>query len=351
MFGFGIIMKRVFPVIISILLIITSIVIRLEIPSKRPEQYKMGILRHAPIDTAEQKLIDIAHSHGYPIEIINPLDLTLDAKGALSEYDVIISRAEIDNFTDNITDAYLRALDYFAQAGIPVINSASSTLNAQDKFRTLLLAQQVGIPIPSTFVVHEQQRIQELLDRNKIQYPFVVKGLYGGCGESVFFVKNEDELNTVLNRNFRAGNPILIQERVDLETNEFGELRDMRIWVARDPDTNKARFVGGVYRNAQHGSLLTNLHANGSITPMESYEKDVIEISEKALDAINADVAGIDLARDKNGCLFLLEVNISFHTSQKTCEVVGVSVWEQVIDLAQSRADRAKKNRLHRRNN
>ena len=33
----------------------------------------------------------------------------------------------------------------------------------------------------------------------------------------------------------------------------------MRTWVVRDPITNKAKFVGGVYRIAAQGNYLTNV--------------------------------------------------------------------------------------------
>ena len=294
-------------------------------------------MRHSKKDFAEQRIIEIASARGHLINIINPLRLCLSSHTNIEDYDIIISRAEINRFEDNVTDAYLRTLDYFESIGIPVINSSKATLIAQDKFRTHLLVKRAGIPTPSTFLVHTLEEIQNLIRNNRVRYPFVIKTLYGGCGKGVFLTKNERELREALRKNFKEGESILVQERINLETNMGGGFRDMRIWVVRNPYTNKAMFVGGVYRNAQIGQFITNLSDGGNITPIESYESDVINVSERALESIGADVAGIDLARDENGNLYLLEINISFYTEPIFEETMGVNIWEHVIDLAESR--------------
>ena len=171
---------------------------------------KIGILRHITIDEAEQMgtnneaekmIVAEAESRGHHIEFINPLQLVYSTIEH-SDYDVIISRAEIDTFTANITDSYLRASDYFQISGIPVINSAIATINAQDKFRTLLLAQKAGVRTPMTFIVHALKEVESLLHVNRIHYPFFIKKPYGGKGTGVFLVEDHQRLTELIDRNF-----------------------------------------------------------------------------------------------------------------------------------------------------
>lgn len=306
---------------------------------------KIGVLRHINIEEAqqfsidsyaEQLLVAAATSRGHYIEFVNPL-MICSTQDSI-HYDAIISRSEIDAFADNLTDAYLRALDYFETLGIPIINTAKATINAQDKFRTLLLAQRDGILVPLTFMVYALEDVYNLINNEEISFPFFVKKPYSGCGKGVFLVHDDHSLYATITQNFQAGDPILIEERVDLETDSQGNVKDMRIWVVRDPITNKAKFVGGVYRIAAQGNYLTNVSAGGSVSPLhQPYNQKIITLSEQALESIGADVAGIDLAQDKNGNIYLLEINISFYTSKSIWQIIGINIWELVIDLIEAR--------------
>lgn len=312
---------------------------------------KIGVLRHLTIEEAEKLSIDteaertlmeVALSRGHKIEMVNPLQLICDTNNPIN-YDVIISRAEIDTFASNITDAYLRALDYFETLGIPVINSSIATLNAQDKFRTLLLAHKAGILVPLTYILYTIEDVEGLLHSHKISFPFFIKKPYGGCGQGVFLVGNKKMLRKILTRNFQSKDPILVEERIDLETDEYGNVKDMRIWVVRDSITDKAKLVDGMYRIAAHGHYLTNVSKGGSVSPMcQPYDEKVVAISQQALESIKADVAGIDLARDKKGNIYLLEINIGFHTSKISQQTMNNNIWEFVVDLAESKVRQKK---------
>jgi len=311
---------------------------------------KIGVLRHLSIEEAEQKnidtraeklLLEAAKIRGHQIEFINPLQYAYSTSGQ-PDFDVIISRAEINDPYEPVTDSYFRALDYFESLGVPVINSAQATLNAQDKFRTLLLAKKAGIRVPLTFLVHSLEAVKKLVENNSINYPFFVKKPYGGAGSAVFKVKDEQSLTNLVNQSFRQDELILVEEKIDLETDENGNVKDMRTWVVRDSATNRAKFVGGTYRTAAAGNYLTNLYAGGRVSPLnQPYDSEVIEMSERALESIGADVAGIDLGRDKNGNLYLIEVNISFYTGKVFHDAIGVNIWELVMDLAESRVKNA----------
>lgn len=308
----------------------------------------IGVLRHLTIEEAQQKNIDAeaekllfraAELRGHHIEFVNPMELTLSTEGE-KHYDVIISRAEIDDIYEPVSDNYFRALDYFEVLGIPVINSSKATLNAQDKFRTLMMAKKAGVQVPLTYMAYSLNEVKHLVNEQKISYPFFIKKPYGGAGAGVFFVKNEEMLTELVNKSFKKGEAILVEERIDLETDENGNVKDMRVWVVRDPSSNKPKFIGGTYRTANKGHYLTNLYAGGTVSPLLApYDPELVEISEKALESIDGDVAGIDIGRDKSGRLYLIEVNISFYTGKVFLDAIGINIWDHVMDLAEARAN------------
>ncbi|MBI5332734.1 MAG: hypothetical protein HZB65_04120 [Candidatus Aenigmarchaeota archaeon] len=224
--------------------------------------------------------------------------------------------------------------------GIPVINSARSLIIAQDKFRTYSLMQQNNIQTPFSILCYDIRRVWNLIESGCIRYPFVVKKPYGGRGEGVFVIMNAHDLGKA-SVVFSVTESVLVQDYIELEKHN-GCFRDMRIWVCRNPDSEKPRFVGAFYRNAPIDRYLTNTSIGGSIAPMKVCDDEIIKISEKALDIIGADVAGIDIARDSNGSLYLLEINASFDTAQESINAIGVDVWNIVMDLVEKRVNRKK---------
>lgn len=146
----------------------------------------------------------------------------------------------------------------------------------------------------------------------------------------------------MISENFEVREAILVEERIDLETNEEGNFRDMRVCVVRDAATNKARCIAGAYRNASKGNYLTNTSAGGVLSRMaEPYDAKLMLLAELALESIEGDAAGIDIARDKQGDLYLIEVNISFFTGKIFQEMIPVNIWKHVMDLAEARAREA----------
>jgi ribosomal protein S6--L-glutamate ligase len=297
---------------------------------------RIGILRHIAQGNGETRLMETANERGHTIELINPFSVTLDLNPT-SEYDVIISRAEINAFTSEEMDAYLRVIEYYRNQGVPVINSGEAILNAQDKFRTHALAAQRNIRTPSTFLAYGLTDVRSLITSNRMTFPCVLKNPYGGRGEGIFLARNHNQLSNAIRRNFNNLNPVLVQEFIASESNDAGGQRDMRIWVCRNPSTNRAQFIGGIYRNARHGTFLTNISQQGYRTPIEQYPEDIQRVSEEALEAIGADVAGIDLMRDRQGNIYLLEINICFDIGVGAEKLIGENIWEYVIDLVEAR--------------
>ncbi|MGB9181191.1 MAG: YheC/YheD family protein, partial [Pyrinomonadaceae bacterium] len=157
----------------------------------------------------------------------------------------------------------------------------------------------------------------------------------------VYKVNGFEEMENLYHRMFSPREVLLLQELLDLEVNDEGEVRDYRIWVVRDKVTGKSKTMGGVYRNARDGNFRTNVSHGGYVTPIKNLAEEVAWLGETALDAVSGDVAGVDIARTKNGNLYVEEVNISFDTGIKTQNHIG-DVWGEVLDLLMTRIDNKK---------
>ena len=217
-------------------------------------------------------------------------------------------------------------------ANIPVINSSQSIVKSQDKFRTHLNLAQNGIPTPKTFLTYEFKSGINLLAEGKLNFPFVVKKVYGSRGNGVYKIYSMRELERLYETEFTHGEVLFYQEFLELERNQKGEIRDYRLWVIRDPFSGRAKTIGAVHRNAKAGEFRTNTKQGGYISPIHSLPSEIKELGEKALEAITGDVAGVDVARTVDGRLFVEEINISFDTGKASQELIG-DIWSQVIEL------------------
>ncbi|MEK6845872.1 MAG: YheC/YheD family protein, partial [Nanoarchaeota archaeon] len=255
---------------------------------------KIGILRHEILGYAENELLRIGWERGHQVEVINPYAAQLSV-GIRPEVDILISRAEIETFGDSVMDAYFRVLDFYGAWSIPIINGKQATLNAQDKFRTHALVAMTGVHTPRTVINYGAQAIRDSFIEGRWNLPYVIKKPYGGRGKGVFFVRCKDDLEEIANF-FSECEPLIVQEYIPLEKNKQGDFVDMRLWACRNATTEKPECLGGFYRNSANGNFLTNLCAGGRISKMSTVPDGVSDMVEKSLEAITADVAGIDVA-------------------------------------------------------
>jgi len=299
----------------------------------------IGILRHGELKYAEKELLKIGRKRGHQMKLINPLTTQLSI-GIKPEIDILISRAEINSWEEPVMDAYCRVLDFYEFWNIPIINGKQATLNAQDKFRTHVLTNMVGIPTPKTEIKHNISNLRKR-ETNKFKEPYIIKKVYGGRGEGVYLINNELDLKRI-EEFFSQEEPFIIQEYLNLEKNKQGGFKDMRLWVCRNEFTEKPEFVGGFYRNSNKNNFRTNLCTGGWITKIKKINPKISKIAEKSLEAINADVAGIDVAISQEGKIYLIEINISFDSTEEMRKIVGCSIEEKILNLAENRVKKIK---------
>jgi RimK family alpha-L-glutamate ligase len=307
--------------------------------------YLIGVLRHDYKGHAEEQLIQIGKERGLEVVLIDPFTITLGVQpdtirnhGTSLECDGIVSRCEISSCLAPESEAYLRLLQFYEKKGVPIINSSQSIIKCQDKFRTHYNLSKLGAPTPKTFVTYEYQRAEKIIIEKELEFPIIIKKIYGSRGDGVYKVNSFEEMKNLYHYRFSPREVLLLQEHLYLEVNDEGEVRDYRIWVVRDKSTGKSKTMGGVHRNARNGNFRTNVSHGGYVTRVKGLAKEVAWLGEIALDAVSGDVAGIDIARTKDGNLYVEEVNISFDTGVKTQNYIG-DIWSEVLDLLVTRIE------------
>jgi glutathione synthase/RimK-type ligase-like ATP-grasp enzyme len=91
--------------------------------------------------------------------------------------------------------------------------------------------------------------------------------------------------------------------------------------------------VGAYHRVGAKGSFLTNVSLGASIEPIHDLNPTLRRFAECILDAVNGDVAGIDIARDTEGRYWFEEVNIAFETGSQSIRLLGDGIWRQTLAL------------------
>lgn len=220
--------------------------------------------------------------------------------------DILIPRVSVS--TD--IDLEVSILKQFQMMGVSIINKYLPTARAKNKLRTLQILTYRGITVPRTLVVRKMQYLDEGIDLVG-GYPVIIKSPFGSYGVGVAIVESKRSLYSALDILWRSsGNILLIQEYM-AETKGT----DYRAFVVGD------KVVAAMQRTAPQDDFRSNLHQGGSATPVElTHEEQRLAV--RATQALNLDVAGVDLLRTKIGPM-VMEVNSNpgFEGLMKATEV------------------------------
>ncbi len=298
------------------------------------------ILRHDGGAIAEQVFGSIAQAHGHRVEIVDPR-LPLFRFG---RPEVVFARCELDSFLDPLFGDYLSALKVYEREGIPLVNGTSFLIHGQDKFLSHLAVERslLRFPLgecfsPLTVRVRDRRSLchqaQTFLDRFG---GVVIKLPCSGRGLGVWFARSTDEIETILDCH-QGLEAVLLQQPIEKESHQGGCLRDMRLEVVRHFQTNRPFISRAYYRVGGEGAFLTNVSRGGSIESIDIISPQVEMFIARILDAVHGDVAGVDIARDRQGRYWFEEVNIAFETKQVTLDLLGDRIWHDVLALCLQR--------------
>lgn len=185
------------------------------------------------------------------------------------------------------------ALHWIEDRGIPVVNSPRAIERCVDKFYTTALLQEAGLPVPETVVC---ESADEALATIRAMGDAVVKPLFGSLGDGMVRVSDPDLAHRVVDALKRIRAVFYVQRAVD-----HGG-RDIRVFVVG------GRVLGAVERRAAGGDWRTNVSRGSMVRPFD-LPPEWEDYALRAVAAVGADYAGVDLLPSTDGAVFVLEVN------------------------------------------
>lgn len=181
-------------------------------------------------------------------------------------------------------------------AGFSLVNSAKAIELCDDKMKTYIHLVKHGINVPNTISsplnyagVDDGLSIEIA---NLLEYPVVIKEVYGSMGRGVHLAKNSEELINI-RKQFKKI-PHLYQKFVGIAG------RDIRVIVIG------GKAVGAMER-INDKDFRSNIELGG-VGVNFTLTDDIIKISEEAAKALELDYCGVDILRS-NGKNYVAEVN------------------------------------------
>jgi RimK family alpha-L-glutamate ligase len=197
-------------------------------------------------------------------------------------------------FLEQIT-LRMDVLHTLAELGVPVFNPATAIEYTVDKARTSLRLHRAGLSTPRTWACEDSSMAKHIITRelnmgNKI----VMKPLFGCQGKGITLIEELGQFEQLA----PVGDAYYLQEYIAPE--KEGIWQDWRLLVI-DNEVCAAM-------SRRSNKWITNF-AQGASCFATTVTEDMKQLAIKATAAVNADYAGVDLIRDKDGRFTVLEVN------------------------------------------
>lgn len=179
----------------------------------------------------------------------------------------------------------LNILHMLKMLGVTVYNDGRAIERTVDKAMTSFLLKNNGIATPKTWVCESRQQAHEIIAKNP---QLVIKPLFGSQGQGVRLVSAQ----LPLPGDQFVDNVFYIQQFIHAK-------HDYRVFVINNQPVASMRRTGDTWlHNVAQGAKCT-----------KTTEKDVLDIAIQASKALDIAYCGVDVIRDENGILQVLEVN------------------------------------------
>ncbi|MBI3527992.1 MAG: RimK family alpha-L-glutamate ligase [Betaproteobacteria bacterium] len=180
--------------------------------------------------------------------------------------------------------------------GVPVYNDGRAIERTVDKAMTSFVLANAGIPTPATWVTESESEAAAVV-RAEIAAgrEMVVKPLFGSQGVGLKRISAVDDLPP----GAHYDGVYYLQRYVESGNTGW---HDWRVFVIDG--------VAVAAMKRQGKSWITNVSQGGTCAPVDlSEHEDLRVLAQKACSALQMDYAGIDLIRDRDGRLQVIEVN------------------------------------------
>lgn len=188
----------------------------------------------------------------------------------------------------------LNILHILKMQGTYVYNDAKSIERTVDKGMTSFLLKQHGIPTPATWVCESRQQAHEIIQSDLERHPaLVIKPLFGSQGQGVRLIQSHDTYP--LPRDMFVDGVYYLQQKIETGAHNY----DYRVFVINHQAVATMQRSGeGWLHNVARGARCTSIH-----------DQDIALLAEQASKALDIDYCGVDIIRDADGKLWVLELN------------------------------------------
>lgn len=202
--------------------------------------------------------------------------------------------------------------------GVRVYNDGRAVERTVDKGMTSFLLHHHGVASPDTWVCESRHHALDIIQREtKNNEALVIKPLFGSQGQGV----RKLEYNSPF--------PVPLEQHVDglyylqryIDSGE-GAWHDHRVFIIN------GKAIGAMVR---HGNGWVNNVALGGRCESYPHAGEIAELAEAAARAVNIDYCGVDVIRDCDGKLYVLEVN-SIPAWKGLQSVIGLDIAQSLVD-------------------
>jgi ribosomal protein S6--L-glutamate ligase/tetrahydromethanopterin:alpha-L-glutamate ligase len=210
---------------------------------------------------------------------------------SLEDYEAVLVRSIPGGSLEQIIYR-MDALHRLENAGVRILNSASAIERGIDKYYTLTLMEDEGLPVPRTIVT---ERFDDAMDAfDELGGDVVVKPLFGSEGRGMIRVSDRDMAYRVF-RALELGRYVYY-----LQVYVPHGCEDIRVFVVGDT------AVAAMMRRGE--TWKTNI-SNGARAERLRPDKRLADMSVRAAKALGAEYAGVDILPKEGGGYSLIEVN------------------------------------------
>ena len=175
--------------------------------------------------------------------------------------------------------------------GLPIINQPSAIEKAADKYYTLSIFEESGLPVPKTIATRNVE--EALIAFKSFGEEAIIKPLFGSKGIGTARISDIDVAERVFRTLKFYRQVIYVQEFIPNQNS------DIRAFVIGDKVIASMRRISNSWK--------TNISKGGHPTKLE-VRKDIEDLSVKAAKVIGCEVAGVDLIETEKG-LMIIEIN------------------------------------------
>jgi tetrahydromethanopterin:alpha-L-glutamate ligase len=202
----------------------------------------------------------------------------------------------------------LNILHVLKMLGVPVYNDAKAIERTVDKAMTSFLLHQNGIATPKTWVCESRHHAHEIIEKNQ---QLVIKPLFGSQGQGVRLV---DANNPPVPMDAFVDGVFYLQSFIKASS-------DYRVFIVNNQVVAAMRRTGETW--------LHNVAQGGKCEICD--ENDVLAIALQAALVLDISYCGVDVIRDENGQLFVLEIN-SIPAWRGLQNVTDVTIAQVLVD-------------------